>query len=305
MLPYLHIPTNNDLKRMFHGRGKCWPGYEHITIDWIAPVVQITLYKAVEADWLAALVDDIRNRFTLAGCEQPDAIVAQYRDQFASPREWLYGEPCTHLQVHENGLRYHIQLGKAQNMGLFPDMAQGRHWVKANAKGKRVLNLFAYSCGFSVAAMAGGAASVVNVDMAKGPLNMGRENHRLNQHDTRDVRFEAVDIFKSWGRLKRHGPYELLICDPPSFQKGSINIERDYAKIIRRIPELLVEGGQAMLCLNSPSLDTQFLFDEVTTHCPALQFETRLYAGDDFAESEPEKGLKMLLFRYQPDACHG
>ena len=170
-----------------------------------------------------------------------------------------------------------MQLGKAQNYGIFPDMQTGRSWVKAHAAGRRVLNLFAYTCGFSVAAMAGGARSVVNVDMAKGPLNTGRENHRLNQQDLRDVRFESVNIFKSWGRLKRHGPYELLICDPPSFQKGSVDIERDYAKIIKRVPELVSPGGDVMLCLNSPSLSSQFYWMKLQNTAPLLHIRNEYY----------------------------
>jgi len=50
-------------------------------------------------------------------------------------------------------------------------------------------------------------------------------------------------------RIKKYGKYDLLICDPPSFQKGSVNIERDYAKIIRRIPQWMNEGAQLLLCL--------------------------------------------------------
>jgi len=303
MLPYLHMPVGREFKRIFHGRGKCYPGLAHLSIDWIAPVVHITLYQAVERCWLDELVAELKQRFLSAGAPKLEGVVVQYRDQFAGPREWMFGEPVEQLLTEEDGLRYQMRLGKAQNYGLFPDMASGRAWVANHAKDKRVLNLFAYTCGFSVAAIAGGAEHVVNVDMAKGPLATGRDNHRLNQHDLRSVRFEALNIFKSWGRIKRHGPYDLLISDPPSFQKGSIDIVKDYARIIKRIPELLKPGGKALLCLNSPALDSNFLLTEVSNHCPALHFEQRLLPGEDFPESEPEQGLKVLIFSYLPEAA--
>lgn len=96
-------------------------------------------------------------------------------------------------------------------------MRYGRKWVLENSKNKRVLNLFAYTCGFSVSAIAGNAQSVVNLDMAKAALSKGRVNHQLNEHDLRKVRFLGYDLFKSWGKVKKFGPYDLIIIDPPEF----------------------------------------------------------------------------------------
>ena len=81
----------------------------------------------------------------------------QYRSRKFAPSEVLWGEDITELRAQEHGLEYHISLGKAQNSGLFLDMGNGREWVKNNSEGKNVLNLFAYTCAFSVAAIAGGA----------------------------------------------------------------------------------------------------------------------------------------------------
>tara|TARA_B110000503_G_scaffold56880_1_gene91053 strand:+ start:723 stop:1196 length:474 start_codon:yes stop_codon:yes gene_type:complete len=61
--------------------------------------------------------------------------------------------------------------------------------------------------------------------MAKASLGKGRDNHKLNGQNLQGVKFEGVDIFKSYGRLRKYGPYDILVCDPPSFQKGSVNIE--------------------------------------------------------------------------------
>lgn len=295
MIEFIQTPDFTESQRLFHGRGHAYPDLSHVNVDWLAPVILITLYQEVEAQWLAEQVEKLR---TLT--DQCQSIQVQYRCRKFAPCELLWGEDISNLQAIEHGLKYHISLGKAQNSGLFLDMRNGREWVQQRSENKRVLNLFSYTCAFSVAALAGGASKVVNIDMSKSSLAKGRENHRLNQQDLTKVIFEGVDIFKSYGRLKKHGPYQLLVSDPPSFQKGSVDIARDYKKIIRRLPELMSENGDVLLCLNSPDLDEAFLLNEVAAECPECVFQYQLDTPEVFKEAEQGKGLKCLYFIYKP-----
>jgi 23S rRNA (cytosine1962-C5)-methyltransferase len=280
-------------RRLLHGRGHAYPGYVHVNVDWLPPVALITLYKESDHDWLMALASQLMEK--LPNCK---SVQVQYRCRPMAPTEVLLGEEISELIADIYGLKFHLQLGRAQNSGLFLDMSNGWRWVREHAKQKRVLNLFSYTCAFSVAAIAGGAEHVVNVDISKASLTKGRENHRLNQHDTKRVTFQSIDIFKSFSRLKKLGPYDLLICDPPEFQKGSVDIRRDYPKIIRRIPELMNHGGELMLCLNSPDLSEQFLSEMVAQHCPACAFIETVTPPPVFVEAMPGKGLKVMIFRY-------
>jgi len=175
-------------------------------------------------------------------------------------------------------------------------MREGRRWVREHAQAARVLNLFAYSCAFSVAAMAGGAASVVNLDMSRGALARGRDNHQLNAQDQRDVRFLGHDLLKSWGKLRKLGPYDLVLIDPPSFQPGSFIAERDYRKVIRRLPELTEPGSRILACHNDPLHDSGFIRTLMAEECPQFAFRERLPNPDDFPEQDPERALKVLLF---------
>ncbi|GHF78161.1 class I SAM-dependent methyltransferase [Thalassotalea marina] len=286
--------VDDNCFRLFHGRGHAFEGLEHVNIDWYAPVVVVTLYKEDTTSLLADIQQFIIQHLPL--CR---SIQVQHRYQSLAPFTLLWGEEIFSTVCQENGLKYHIELGKSQNTGLFLDMANGRQWVKENAEHKTVLNLFAYTCAFSVAAIAGKADKVVNIDMAKNTLTKGRENHRLNAHDLKKVHFEGVDIFKSYNRLKKHGPYQLLICDPPSFQKGSVNIERDYKKIISRLPQWLDQQADVLLCLNSPDLDEEFLLAEVARECPNCQFQYKIDNPEVFVEAVKGKGLKALYFRYK------
>jgi 23S rRNA (cytosine1962-C5)-methyltransferase len=291
-IPYL-IPETHQAQRLFHGRGHAYAGYEHVSIDWLTPVVVITLYKAVDNDDLTQLAQDLFS--SLADCH---SVQVQYRYLKHAPFELLIGEECTQTVVEENGLKYKITLGRAQNTGLFLDMKTGRQWVQKNSNDAKVLNLFSYTCAFSVAALAGGATQVFNIDMSRTSLTSGRDNHRLNNQDTSRVKFEAIDIFKSFGRIKKHGPYDLLICDPPSFQKGSVDIKRDYKKIIRRIPDFMGSGSLLMLCLNSPDLDTEFLKQTVEDECADCRYITEIEPPEVFVEAMQGKGLKVLIYEF-------
>ncbi len=286
----------NELQRLLHGRGFCFPDYTYINIDWLSPVILIILYKEVEEEWLHKLSEQLLKKMTDLGFTVK-SIQAQYRCREFAPTEILFGEAITDLVAPENDLKYKINLGSKQNYGIFLDMKNGRQWVQENSQNKRVLNLFSYTCAFSNAAIAGGAEQVINLDMSKAALAVGRDNHRLNGHDLSKVKYLGHDLFKSWGKVKRFGPYDIIIADPPSLQKGSVNIKRDYPKIIRRLPELLNKEGVALLCLNSPDLDFEFLYQIIKEECPAAKVIKQINPPAEFTNINPDHGLKCLLIQ--------
>ena len=289
----------NETRRLFHGRGRCWPGLEQLTVDWLQGVVLVSLFKAPDADELQALKQLLLtlSQSSVWQASGAHTLVMQHRYTLNSDTEWLVGEAIDEWTLTEGGLRYRVDLGRKQNNGLFLDMRYGREWVQANAQGKRVLNLFAYTCGFSVAALAGGAQHVVNLDMSRAALSRGRDNHRLNGHDMSQVTFLGHELFKSWGKVKSTGPYDLVIIDPPSFQKGSFLLTKDYQRVVRRLPELLTEDGVVLACMNDPSLGSDFLIDSVTRDAPSLRFEQRLANPPEFPDADVECGLKALVFK--------
>lgn len=287
-----------EVRRLFHGRGRCWPGLEQLTVDWLGSQVLVSLFKEPEADFLTALQTMLGSLTQTPQWQQSGAVslLLQHRDRQGSPLEVVWGEHQTYQPVVENGLLFKLDLGRKQNNGLFLDMRFGRDWVQRHAHGKRVLNLFAYTCGFSVAAIAGGASHVVNLDMAKSALSRGRENHHLNQHDLSKVSFLGHELFKSWGKVRKLGPYDLIVIDPPSFQKGSFALTKDYQKILRRLPELLTERGEVLACVNDPGISSQFLIDGMAAEAPALVYTERLDNPPEFPDIALEGGLKVLRF---------
>ncbi|WP_313027625.1 class I SAM-dependent methyltransferase [Pseudomonas lopnurensis] len=291
-------PAPDETRRLFHGRGRCYPGLEQLTVDWLQGVVLAALFRDPGEAELAALKQMLMALTATPAWQQSQAqrLLLQHRYLPDAPTEALLGDVPGEWTISENGLNYRLDLGRKQNNGLFLDMRYGRRWVQEHACGKRVLNLFAYTCGFSVVALAGGAEQVVNLDMASAALTRGRENHRLNQHDLGRVSFLGHELFKSWGKVTKLGPYDLIVIDPPSFQKGSFALSRDYRKILRRLPELLTAGGSVLACVNDPDVGPDFLVEGMAAEAPQLRFERRLENPPEFPDVNPDSGLKALVF---------
>jgi 23S rRNA (cytosine1962-C5)-methyltransferase len=131
--------------------------------------------------------------------------VLQHRYLDQSPAETLDGAEPGRVIVQANGLRFEVNLVRRQNTGLFLDMGPLRQWLLAHSEDKVVLNLFAKTCALSVAALADGAASVTNVDMARPSIQGGGvRNHQLNGQDTARIQNVPHNLFKSWGKVKQH-----------------------------------------------------------------------------------------------------
>jgi len=292
-------PRSADACRVFHGRGGLHPGCTHWTLDAYPPVWLLTSYQPVADDELATVLDALAARWQQLAPGEPLHCVLQLRDEVRADNRLLAGSvPEPHV-VTEDGTRYGVHLLRGLNHGLFLDMAEGRRWVRrwaAAHPGGRVLNLFAYSCAFSVVALQAGAAEVVNVDMAGGALALGKRNHALNGLRS-GAGFLPHDVFNSWGRLGRSGPYDLVVLDPPSYQKGSFVATKDYARLVRRLPTLLAPGGHALLCLNAPRLGAGFLQQLVADEAPALQFVERVANPPVFADVDADRALKVLVYR--------
>ena len=297
------MPLPTDAQRVFHGRGGLHTGCEQWALDAFPPVMVLTSFQAATEAELTTVDHALAERWKQIAPDQPLNWVFQCRAEGQLETRLMRGTvPEPHV-VTENGCRFRVHVLKGQNHGLFLDMAQGREWVRtfvrnygADQPRLKVLNLFAYTCAFSVVTMQAGAKQVVNVDMSHGAMAIGQQNHALNGITT-GATFLMHDIFKTWGKITRGGPYSLVIVDPPSYQKGSFVATKDYARLMRRLPELLAPGGYALLCLNAPELGLDFLQDQMKALAPELSFVERVANPAAFADVSPERSLKVLAYQ--------
>ena len=304
------MPLPVDACRIFHGRGGLYPVCEQWTLDAYPPVFVLTSFAPATDDQLTAIGAALQARWRhIAPVGEQENLnwVFQQRGPTgpgsrADTRLMAGNVPDPHI-VTEGPALFLVRVLRGQNHGLFLDMAEGRRWVRDFAagfrqregRGAKVLNLFAYTCAFSVAALQGGAAHVTNLDMARGALATGQQNHALNGL-TGGASFLAHDLFSSWGKLTRGGPYDLIIADPPSHQKGSFVATKDYARLLRRLPTLLAPGGHALLCLNAPELSMAWLHAQVREHAPSLKFVERMANPAVFADADEGTGLKVVAY---------
>jgi 23S rRNA (cytosine1962-C5)-methyltransferase len=278
-----------EFKRLFHGRGGLYDGFKHLTIDSInTNTLLVSLF--FEEDNEKELLEMI-----LSTCKHKNIIV-QRRYIRGSSSQVLRGDVEDNIFALENGMKFKLNLLSNQNIGFFADMKNGRAFVKDNAKDKRVLNLFSYTCSFSVAAMLGGANSVTNIDMSKSALSTGKANHSLNGFD-RGVSYLPYNILKSFSNIKKKGPYDLIIIDPPTFQRGSFEASKDYEKIIKKLPQLASDDCLLLACLNSPDLDEEFLKEQILSFAPSFKFVKRLENLEEFKSLDESRSLKNLVFQ--------
>jgi len=282
----------SNTRRILHGRGRLFPGLETLNLDWYPPVLLITTYEPLsEPEKLLELIH------RLDRCSQIKSIVLQQRGTGPVQSELLGGEAVDYVVVQEGDLRFKVKPGRRQNAGLFLDMRPLREWLQVNSQDKNVLNLFAYSCSLSVAALAGGAIGVTNVDMSKPSILWGEENHALNGHDLRKVHSIPHNLFKSWGRIQQFGRYDLVIIDPPTRQRGSFDVEKNYGAVLKKLPKLSSAGGEVIATLNSPFRESDYLIDLFLQKVPGSTFVKKFPVAPEFADKFPEKALKICYFK--------
>ncbi len=215
----------------------------------------------------------------------------------------LVGQPADEeFVIQERGLRFRIRPMSGSNVGLFLDQRENRRRIRELADGRRVLNLFAYTCGFSVAAAAGRAATVTSVDLSKSRLEVGKENFAINGLPLDPHTFVCSEVFAYFVRAKRQGRlFDLIIIDPPTFArakhpKRSFTLEKDLRPLVTEALALLAPGGVLLLSTNSRKASKRWLLDQV-----AAAAGTRPFAvtgapplPDDFAV-DPDHAKSVLV----------
>ena len=158
------------------------------------------------------------------------------------------GAEMEFFTVLEAGLRFKVNLSDYLDTGLFLDHRITRTMVRDQAKDKKVLNLFCYTGSFSVYAAAGGAASVVSVDLSKTYLSWAEDNFILNDlQDESKNHFVHADVLQYLDELATDN-FDLVILDPPTFSnskrmKDFLDIQQDHAELINKCLRVMKKGG--------------------------------------------------------------
>jgi 23S rRNA (cytosine1962-C5)-methyltransferase len=170
----------------------------------------------------------------------------------------VWGSVDGPLQIDEYGVKYHVDVVGGQKTGFFLDQRDNRALVASLSKGKKVLNCFCYTGGFSIAAAKGGAAAVESLDISDDAIAMAERNAELNGVNDR-CQWEAANVFDRLPQyVREERRYDVVILDPPAFTKSKASIPgaiRGYKEINLRALKLIEPGGYLVTCSCSHHLD--------------------------------------------------
>ena len=279
--------NSDEFKRLYHGRGE--KTYPFLTIDSINDTLFIQFYeKADEKPFLEIFKKAhekykniiVKRRYLMDNgkCKMENVIFT------------LRGIIPNDAVAIENGIKFKLNFYN-QNIGYFGDTKNVRSYVEKISKGKRVLNLFAYTCGFSLFARKGGAEYVANVDMNKSVLATGMANHQINGLDIKNISFWPYNILKAFNKLKKQAPYDIIIIDPPTHQKGSFVASKDYIKIVKKLPLLSNDKTTLIACINSPKFTKEELTQMIESNT-SFKFQKQIPNPKEYTDST----LKSLVF---------
>ncbi len=306
--------------RLFHGTVEGRPG---LTVDHYGNLILVqSFHDTLPASQLAEVEAFYAAAFPGSELVYNDRSPANSRIANAVPpdRKEL---ATTRREFSELGVKYWVQARHdGQDPWLFLDLRAARRRVMAEAEGKSVLNVFAYTCGVGIAAAKAGARHVVNVDFAESSLTVGRDNAKLNDLPVRP-RFVKSDAFAAMRQLagigqakmvrgKRMPPFpelakhrfDLVFMDPPRYSKspfGVVDLVNDYSALLK--PALLCthEGGTLICCNNVADVERQAWADQIVRSAEKAGRTVRemewIMPEEDFPTLDGNPPLKVLLLR--------
>ena len=187
------------------------------------------------------------------------------------------------FEVKENELKFRVNLSDYLDTGLFLDHRITRKMVMDEAKGKKVLNLFAYTGSFSVYAAAGEAEEVTTVDLSNTYIDWAKKNFELNFFiNPRRYKFEVADV-KQYLQTLTPNTFDLVVMDPPTFSnskkmKDILDIQRDHVELINQTLRAMKPGGVLYFSTNA----RKFELDETSIHASVIKDITRVTTPFDF-----------------------
>jgi len=292
-------------RRLIHGEADACPGLVVDAYDTTAVVVFDG--PAATAFWRPRLPD------VLAGLERGGAAIAHAwlrgdrRRGQATPGEALRGDPPAEVVITEDDARFAVDVRAGQKTGFFLDQRDNRRAIRRHAAGQTVLNLFAYTGGFSLHAALGGAARVTSVDLAP-PAIAGLERNLALSGLPADAHEPVVaDAFDFLARAARAGRcWELVIADPPSFapsERTRPAALAAYRKLAAAALAVTSPTGRFALASCSSHVTEADLLDQVAGLDPGADGPLRLRASAGAATDHPVlpafpegRYLKFLLF---------
>jgi 23S rRNA (cytosine1962-C5)-methyltransferase len=296
--------AGQDGMRLIHGESDGLPG---VIADRYGDTICLQLTAAGPDKWRKAIVGALAKVPGIARIyERSDSDVRKL-EGLEPVTGWVHGEaPDGALSIDENGVRLGVDVVGGHKTGFYLDQRDNRLLTRALAAGRSVLNCFCYTGGFSLQALAGGAASVLSIDSSGPALAGARANLALNpQLDASRAEWLEADVFDALRMFRKEGrKFDLIVLDPPKFAPSAAHAERAaraYKDINLLGFRLLNPGGYLLTYSCSGGIGLE-LFQKIVAGAAVdagrdARILQRLSAGPDhpvalhFPEGEYLKGL--------------
>lgn len=278
-------PRHETALRLFNGFYEGWPT---LVVDLYGHTLVLHNYADVPQE-ATALVDSAA-QFYLEKLPWLNAVLvkARYGDTDEIKQGVLLSGETLDRFVQENGVWYRVDLRLNQDTSFYLDTRHLREWVKANLAGKSVLNTFAYTGSLGVAARAGGASRVVQLDLSRAFLNIGKDSYVRNGFPVQPRDFISGDFWPQISHLKREGArFDSVIVDPPLFSRtrhGIVDLVEANARILNKVRPLIADGGTLITINNALFVSGAAYLQMLETLCADgyLSIETLIPVPEDF-----------------------
>jgi len=234
---------DNNAYRLVHGEGDFLPG---LIVDIYGDTAVMQAHSPgmhFSRDLIATELTQLPG-LNIANVYYKSETTLPYKAELDPHNDYIVGGLTTDIAI-ENGLKFHIDWLKGQKTGFFVDQRDNRELLRRYSHGRNVLNMFCYTGGFSVYALAGGARAVTSVDSSAKAIQLTEANVALNFDDAQHHRAIAEDAFKYLDTMEA-GAHDLIVLDPPAFAKhrGAIrNALRGYQRINAAAFSKIAAGG--------------------------------------------------------------
>ena len=252
---------DTDTCRLVNGEGDGLPG---LTVDRYGDYLMVQLYSTGWRPHLKTLTQELQELLSPRGIyEKTRPKNTRNLEAISDTKKFgrlLNGTDAPdRLGVRENGLGFLVELERGLNTGLFLDQRDNRRDLMGRAGRKRVLNLFAYTGAFSVAAAAAGADLVTNVDISPTYTDWAKANFGVNRLNPRRHEFIIGDCLEALTDLARRGkPYDIILMDPPSYSttaRGRFTTRGGTSDLVAAALPLLTPGGLLIASSNHQKVD--------------------------------------------------
>ncbi len=180
----------------------------------------------------------------------------------------IEGEPDQ--EILENGNRYSLDLQLNQDDGFYLDTRNLRQWLSDNIKDKTLLNTFAYTGALGIAALAGGASTVIQTDLNAKYLQIAKNSANFQNKDGKH-KILASDFFKQMARFKNQNIlFDAIIIDPPLYSKtqaGEVSLLNNWQKLVNKVRPLVADEGHLILINNALYLPGETLYTQIQKMC--------------------------------------